>query len=101
MPNERLRAALLERGLTPAVREGLAIYAPLRENGDVEIRLHQGAVYNSIYYADDQMLVSQRAYSIPSKSAPVLHLQRAEDSDMATAYLDVFESAWTAAVPVE
>jgi transcriptional regulator with XRE-family HTH domain len=86
---------------TARMREGLAIYAPLRENGDVEIRLHQGVVYNSIYYADDQMLVSQRAYGIPSESAPVLHLERAEDSDMATAYLDVFESSWAAAVPAE
>jgi transcriptional regulator with XRE-family HTH domain len=86
---------------TARMREGLAIYAPLRENGDVEIRLHQGVVYNSIYYADDQMLVSQRAYGIPSKSAPVLHLQRAEDSDIATAYLDVFESSWAAAVPAD
>jgi hypothetical protein len=67
----------------------------------VEIRLHQGAVYNFIYYADDQMLVSQRAYGIPIKSAPVLHLQRAEDSDMAAAYSDVFEAAWAAAVPAE
>jgi transcriptional regulator with XRE-family HTH domain len=90
-------------GDTPTARmgEGLAIYAPLRENGDVEIRLHQGAVYNSIYYADDQMLVSQRAYGIPSRSAPVLLLQRAEDSGMAAAYFDAFEGAWSAAVPAE
>ena len=84
---------------TARMREGLAIYAPLREKGQVAIRLHQGVVYNFIYYADDQMLVSQRAYGIPNKSTPVLHLQRAEDSDMATAYLAVFESAWAAAVP--
>jgi transcriptional regulator with XRE-family HTH domain len=86
---------------TTRMREGLAIYAPLRENGDVEIRLHQGVVYNSTYYADDQMVVSQRAYGIPNKSAPVLHLQRAEDSDMAAAYFDAFETAWAAAAPAE
>lgn len=78
-------------------REALAIYAPLREKGDVEIRLHQGAAYSSIYYADDQLLVSQQAYSIPIQSAPVLHLQRAEGSDMAAAYVDAFEIAWAAA----
>jgi transcriptional regulator with XRE-family HTH domain len=92
-----------DRGDTPTarMREGLAIYAPLREEGQVEIRLHLEVVYNSIYYADDQILVSQRAYGIPSKSAPVLLLQRAEDSDMAAAYFGAFESAWTAAVPAE
>jgi len=31
----------------------------------------------------------------------VLLLQSAEDSDIATAYLDVFESAWAVAVPAE
>jgi hypothetical protein len=86
---------------TARMRKGLVIYAPLREHGEVEIRLHQGVVYNFIYYTDHQMLVSQRAYGIPSKSAPVLHLQRAEDSDMAAAYSDVFEAAWAAAVPAE
>jgi hypothetical protein len=90
-------------GDTPTARmhEGLAIYAPLRQNGDVEIRLQRGVVYNSVYYADDQMLVSQRAYGIPSRSAPVLLLQRVEGIDMAAAYSDVFESAWTAAVPAD
>jgi hypothetical protein len=42
------------------VHKALASYASLLGKGEVEIRLHHGAVYNSIYYADDQMLVSQR-----------------------------------------
>ena len=83
------------------VHEALAVYAPLRTKGEVEIRIHRGVAYNSMYYADDQMLVNQHVYGTPIKSAPVLHLQRAEDSDMAAAFSEAFETAWTAAAPAE
>ena len=80
------------------IRKALAVYAPLREQGEVEIRLHRGTVYNSIYYADDQMVVSQHVYGTPMKSGPVLHLQSAEDSDMAAAFDEAFETVWATAV---
>jgi transcriptional regulator with XRE-family HTH domain len=90
-----------DSGHTPevSVREALVVYAPLRATGEVQIRLHRGVVYNSMYYADNQMLVGQHVYGIPIKSAPVLHLQLAEDSDMATAFSEAFETAWAAADP--
>ena len=78
-----------------------AIYLPLREKGEVDVRFHQGAVYNSIYCADDQLVVSQRVYGAQVSSAPTVHLQGAEGSDMVTTYLDAFENAWTAAVSAE
>jgi transcriptional regulator with XRE-family HTH domain len=85
---------------TANLRESLAMHTPLRERGELDIRLYQGVAYNSIYYADDQLLVSQHAYGIPLGSAPVLHLRRADSSDMAAAYFDAFERAWAAAQPV-
>jgi len=86
---------------TPEVRarEGFVVYAPLRTTGDVQIRLHRGEAYNSVYYVDDQMLVGQHVYGVPIKSGPVLHLERAEDSDMAAAFSEAFETAWAAADP--
>jgi transcriptional regulator with XRE-family HTH domain len=92
-----------DSGNTSEVRvdEVLAIYAPLHAQGKVDIRLHRGVMYNSIYYADDQMLVSQHAYGTPVKSAPMLHLLRAEDSDMTAAYSQAFETAWATAAPVQ
>jgi len=50
----------------------------------VQIRLHQGVLYNSIYRADDQLLVSQHAYGIAHKRLPVLYLRSAADGDLAT-----------------
>jgi transcriptional regulator with XRE-family HTH domain len=86
---------------TDSVRDALAIYAPLREKGEVEIRLHQGIVYSSIYHADDQLLVSQHAYGAPVGSTPVLQLRRAEDGDMVAEYLGAFEHTWAAARSAE
>jgi len=101
-PADAQRAAQPESGNAAAsVRAALAIYAPLREKGQVRIRLHRGVVYGSIYYADDELLVSQRAYGIPAGSAPVLHLRRAEGGDIVSAYLDAFEVAWEDARPME
>jgi hypothetical protein len=54
-------------------------------------------VYSSIYYGDDELLVSQLAYGIPLGQAPVLHLRRLEDGDMGAAYLDAFEHTWATA----
>jgi hypothetical protein len=77
----------------------LELYAPLREGGNVEIRVHQKAPYNFIYRADDQLLVAQRAYAIPAEHAPVLHLQRTADGNMFAAYLESFERTWADAHP--
>jgi hypothetical protein len=95
-PADAQRIAQPESGdaSAPSVRHALASYAPLGGKGQVEIRLHQGIVYSSIYYADDQLLVSHHAYGVVAGQAPVLHLRRAEGDDMIDAYLDAFEHAW-------
>jgi transcriptional regulator with XRE-family HTH domain len=79
------------------ISDELAIYVPLREQGRVELRLQRGIVYSSIYFGDDQLLVSQHAYGIAAGQAPVLYLQRIEDGDMAEAYLNTFEQSWRCA----
>ena len=83
------------------VDNALALYAPLRDNGHVEVRLLRGTMYSSICRADDQLLVSQHAYGIGTGQAPVLHLRRAERGDMVETYLDVFEQTWAEARPAE
>ena len=75
----------------------LAEFARLREKGRVEIRLHRAVVYAAIYYADDQILVSQQAYGVPAVEAPVLHLRGTEDDDMVAAYLSSFAHVWDGA----
>lgn len=104
-----LGAAAVSRGpvqpesgqaLAATVLDALATYGPLREKAQAEIRLYRSIVYNSIYYADDELVVSQHIYGVPIGQAPVLHLRRTDTSDMATAYLNAFEQAWAGAYPL-
>ena len=87
--------------LESSVQVAVVIYAPLRERGEVEIRLHHGAMYNSIYLADDQLMVMQAAYGTSPGEVPVLHLRQVEGGDMAGAYQHAFERAWAEAHPIE
>jgi transcriptional regulator with XRE-family HTH domain len=77
-----------------------ARYAPLRDTGEVLIRLHRGVLYSFIYRADDQLLVAQRAYGVPSAEVPVLHLQRADGGEMFATYVESFERSWADAEPL-
>lgn len=71
----------------------------LRQEGQVEIRLHRSTVYAAVYFADDQLLVSQQAYGVPPAEAPVLHLHRTGDGDISPAYLASFTDVWSTAKP--
>lgn len=81
------------------IRNALALYRPLREVGHAEMRLHRTVLYNSIYRADDEMLVNQHAYGIPAANAPLFHLRRTPDSEMFDSYLASFERIWASALP--
>jgi transcriptional regulator with XRE-family HTH domain len=76
------------------IRNALALYKPLAEADNIEIRLHQTVLYNSIYRADDQLLVNQHAYGTPAAHSPVFALNRVEEGDMTDAYLRSFERIW-------
>jgi transcriptional regulator with XRE-family HTH domain len=78
-------------------RSTLAWYAPLRDYGEVSMRLHPGMHYNLIYRADDQLVVAQRAYGIGIAEAPVVHLKRTDGGDMFDTYAESFERAWARA----
>ena len=83
------------------VRDADAQDRTLRDTGGMEIRAHGAAISNSIYRADDDLLVGQFAYGIPAEKAPVLHLRRIDGGEMAFAYLDCFERVWAGARPLE
>lgn len=76
----------------------LAQYDRLSESGDVEIRLHEVTLNNSIYRADDELLVVQHAYGLPTGRGPVLHLRRTANGDMVTTYLESFHQIWSDAL---
>lgn len=82
------------------IRSALMLYRSVAELENVEIRLHQTVLYNSIYRADDQLLVNQHAYGIPAAHAPVFCLRHTGSGEMAALYFDSFERVWASAVPL-
>jgi hypothetical protein len=76
------------------VRNALALYHPLADIKNAEIRLHQTVLYNSIYRADAELLVNSHAYGTPAAQAPVIHLRAVEPEAAAATYLASFERVW-------
>ena len=50
------------------IRNALALYRPLRAAGGVEFRFHRTILYNSIYRADDQVLVNTHLFGVTAAS---------------------------------
>jgi transcriptional regulator with XRE-family HTH domain len=87
--------------LAADVQRSIAGCTPLRRGGNVEIRLHRGAVFNSIYRGDDQLLARQYVYGVPARQCPALLLHRTGPGDMTGAYLESLERIWANARPLE
>jgi hypothetical protein len=58
-------------------------------------------LYNSIYRADDQLMVNTHIYGFTAPHAPVLHLRKVAGGSMVSNYLDSFERVWDSANPLE
>jgi hypothetical protein len=93
-----------EEGIAEAmaakIRNVIVLYRLLLDLPTVEVRLHTTVLYNSLYRADDQMLVNPHVYGTAAAQAPVLHLQRHSDGDLFGTYADSFERVWTTAKPL-
>lgn len=62
--------------------------------GKVEIRLHDLNLQNLIYRADDELIVSQRAFAIPHSAAPALQLRGDTETGLMAMYLESFHRVW-------
>ncbi|MEV6306943.1 XRE family transcriptional regulator [Actinoplanes sp. NPDC051861] len=83
------------------IKNAMVLYRPLRDIDGIEFRTHRTVLYNSIYRADDQLMVNTHIYSFGAYQAPVLHLRRVAGGGMVTTYLDSFERVWDEATPME
>jgi hypothetical protein len=98
---ERSRDEGLPDDAIPAkVRNALALYRPLRRMDGAEFRLHKTILYNSIYRADDQLLVNTHIQGIVAARAPLWHLRKVAGGEIAAIYMESFERVWETAVPV-
>jgi len=92
-----------EEGIGEAVaakiRNALVYFRSLLDVDGFELRLHRTVLYNSLYRADDELLVNIHVHGFPAAHAPVLHLYARGDRDLTSTYLDSFERIWTQAAP--
>ncbi|MGW6009727.1 XRE family transcriptional regulator [Streptomyces sp. NPDC055210] len=88
-------------GIESRCRLALMHYRPLLQVPGVEIRTHATTLYNSIYRADDQMLVNGHVFGVNAYGAPVWHLRKAEDNGMFDTYAQSFDAVWDTAKPVK
>lgn len=87
----------IDDAMAARIRNVIALLRPLRQVEGVEVRLHGTVLYNSIYRADDELLVNTHIYGRGASQAPVLHLRRVLGGGMVTAYLESFDQVWAGA----
>lgn len=83
------------------IRNALAMYRPLRVIEGVEFRFHRTVLYNSIYRADDQVLVNTHIQGVTAPHAPVWHLRKLAGGELTALYIDSFDRVWENATPIE
>ena len=91
----------IDDALTAKIRNALVHYRELIGRDGVELRLHSTVLYNSIYRADDEVLVNPHVYGVSAAQAPVLHFRRHGESELFATYLASFDRVWQSATPLE
>ena len=76
----------------------LSFYESHVEHECFDVRLHDTALYNSIYRFDDDMLVNSHVHSLPAAHAPVFWLRRLPGGALFETYADSFDRIWSGAV---
>ncbi len=85
------------RGMAERARLALAHLRPALGAPNIELRLHNATLYNSIYRSDATMLINTHIYGSGAPLNPVLHLQRVAGGRMFDTYQQSFERVWDAA----
>jgi transcriptional regulator with XRE-family HTH domain len=98
---ERGQSEGIEDAMPAKVRSAIAMFRPLQAVENAEIRLHGTILYNSIFRADEQLLVNTHIYGTMANNAPVFHLRKIPGGDVAATYLESFERVWDGATPYE
>ncbi|KIF75604.1 XRE family transcriptional regulator [Streptomyces sp. 150FB] len=98
---QRGREEKFGHGIESRCRLALMHYRPLLGVPGIELRTHSTTLYNSLYRADDQVLVNAHVWGVNAYGAPVWHLRRISDGGMFDMYADSFGAMWDTATPVE
>lgn len=98
---DRGREERFGHGIESRCRLALMHYRPLAGVPGIELRTHGTTLYNSLYRADDQVLVNAHVWGVNAYGAPVWHLRRTGGGSMFDTYAESFDAVWETAQPVE
>ncbi|MFG2980637.1 helix-turn-helix domain-containing protein [Streptomyces sp. NPDC048258] len=98
---QRGREEKFGHGIESRCRLALLHYRPLASVPGIKLRTHGTTLYNSLYRADDQVLVNAHVWGVNAYGAPVWHLRRHDSGGMFDTYADSFDAVWETARPVE
>lgn len=102
MAIQRDREEELRGGLIARIRSSLIYFEPIIAVPNIELRLQEFPMYNSIFRFDDDMLVTPHLYHRPGRLAPLFHFHRKVHNGpfmtYATSFDEVFGASRTAKV---
>lgn len=101
-------AEVAQRGVDEGIGDAIAAkiantihnYREVIELPGVEVRQHDTVLYNSIYRADQDILVNTHQYGLPGHMTPLLHLHRLPEGEFFAGYRESFERVWAQAKPL-
>lgn len=91
----------IDEAMAFKIRNALVVYGSLRDTEGIEIRQHATVLYNSIFRADDELLVNSHIYGAPAAEAPVMHLRQVAGGTMVNTYLKSFDRVWAESRPLD
>lgn len=87
-------------GIESRCELALMHYRPLLGVAGVDIRTHGTTLYNSIYRADDELMVNAHVWAVNAYGAPVWHLRDSGGESVAETYRISFDAVWEQATSV-
>ena len=87
--------------LASKIQNVILLYRTLRAVEGTEFRLHGTTLYNSLYRADDQLIVNTHVYGAMASEAPVFHLRKIPGGTLFGTYLESYEKVWGQATPLD
>jgi hypothetical protein len=79
------------------IRNAMVLIKPLQRLPQVEMRLHNTVLYDSIYRADNEALVNIHIHGVPAAHAPVIHVQFRQPDGLTASYMTAIERVWSVA----
>lgn len=87
----------LGEGVAYKVRNAMALFRPLLDLDGVVLRFHRSTLHNSIFMADDELLINAQIYGVSAPMTPLLHLRKVAGAQLVTTYQRSFEKVWSEA----